>query len=409
MTFFVTVTLPGVVCRMHGELNLSFEQLCEVAFLIEDRRRPSNVTVKVVTVKGLTGSPDSVLVYSNGKYFCRDSDGSETLVVLCSVDNVALPVVKFVVVPAVGATQQAEAAPAVTAPTVPAVTAKAPAFTGFTPFKPTSVFPSFGQAPAQAVTAKAPAFTGFTPFKPTSVFPSFGQAPDTPAPDTPAPDTPAPDTPAPSTPAPSTPAPSTPAPSTPAPAVTAKAPAFTGFTPFKPTSVFPSFGQAPSTPAVNATAVSDPAVSAPASLFGPAQPSTSSMFAPPSSLFVPATAPAPSTSGIVNPSKLRRDAYVCPFATAEKERKEREQQQPASKGLNHDLATQEQLHPSLVSRFPSNYRVCPLPLQRMRARSVSSSSNRASKGLNHDLATHEQLHPSLVSRFPSNYRGSFLR
>ncbi|ACF42265.1 unknown [Soft-shelled turtle iridovirus] len=89
MTFFVTVTLPGVVCRMHGELNLSFEQLCEVAFLIEDRRRPSNVTVKVVTVKGLSGSPDSVLVYSNGKYFCRDSDGSETLVVLCSVDNVS--------------------------------------------------------------------------------------------------------------------------------------------------------------------------------------------------------------------------------------------------------------------------------------------------------------------------------
>ncbi|AFJ52387.1 hypothetical protein [European catfish virus] len=210
MTFFVTVTLPGVVCRMHGELNLSFEQLCEVAFLIEDRRRPSNVTVKVVTVKGLSGSPDSVLVYSNGKYFCRDSDGSETLVVLCSVDNVDLPVVKFVVVPAVGATQQAETAPAV---------------------------------------------------------------------------------------------------SVPAPAVTAKAPAFTGFAPFKSTSVFPSFGQAPATPAPAAPAVSD--------------------------------------------------AYVCPFATAEKERKERkerEQQQQAPKGLNHDLAAQEQLHPSLVSRFPSNFR-----------------------------------------------------
>lgn len=276
MTFFVTVTLPGVVCRMHGELNLSFEQLCEVAFLIEDRRRPSNVTVKVVTVKGLSGSPDSVLVYSNGKYFCRDSDGSETLVVLCSVDNVDLPVVKFVVVPAVGATQHAKAAPSVNAP-APSV-----------------------NAPAPAVTAKAPAFTGFTPFKPTSVFPSFGQAPAAPA---------------------------TPAPATPAPAVTAKA------------------------PAVNA-----PAVSAPASLFGPAQPSTSSMFAPPSSLFVPATAPAPSTSGFTIPANLRRDAYVCPFATAEKERKEREQQQPASKGLNHDLAAQEPLHPSLVSRFPSNYR-----------------------------------------------------
>ncbi|ANK57970.1 hypothetical protein BIV_ORF45 [Bohle iridovirus] len=80
------------------------------------------------------------------------------------------------------------------------------------------------------------------------------------------------------------------------------------------------------------------------------------MFAPPSSLFVPATAPAPSTSGFTIPANLRRDAYVCPFATAEKERKEREQQQPASKGLNHDLAAQEQLHPSLVSRFPSNYR-----------------------------------------------------
>ncbi|AIW68557.1 hypothetical protein [Common midwife toad virus] len=319
MTFFVTVTLPGVVCRMHGELNLSFEQLCEVAFLIEDRRRPSNVTVKVVTVKGLSGSPDSVLVYSNGKYFCRDSDGSETLVVLCSVDNVDLPVVKFVVVPAVGATQQAEAAPA-----APAVNAPAPAFTGFTPFKPTSVFPSFGQAPAApapAVTAKAPAFTGFTPFKPTSVFPSFGQAPAAPA------------APAPAAPAVSAPAPAAPAPAAPAPA----APAV-------------------SAPAVSAPAVSAPAVNAPASLFGPAQPSTSSMFAPPSSLFVPATAPAPSTSGFTIPANLRRDAYVCPFATAEKERKEREQQQPASKGLNHDLAAQEPLHPSLVSRFPSNYR-----------------------------------------------------
>ncbi|QNN80942.1 hypothetical protein [Epizootic haematopoietic necrosis virus] len=285
MTFFVTVTLPGVVCRMHGELNLSFEQLCEVAFLIEDRRRPSNVTVKVVTVKGLSGSPDSVLVYSNGKYFCRDSDGSETLVVLCSVDNVDLPVVKFVVVPAVGATQQAE-----TAPAAPAVS-----------------------VPAPAVTAKATAVTGFTPFKPTSVFPSFGQVPATPAPATPAPATPAPATPAPATPAPATPAPAAPA-------------------------------------------VSASAAKAPASLFGPAQPSTSSMFAPSSSLFVPATAPTPSTSGFTIPANLRSDAYVCPFATAEKERKEREQQQPAPKGLNHDLAAQEHLHPSLVSRFPSNFR-----------------------------------------------------
>ncbi|AHA80913.1 hypothetical protein [Chinese giant salamander iridovirus] len=82
------------------------------------------------------------------------------------------------------------------------------------------------------------------------------------------------------------------------------------------------------------------------------------MFAPPSSLFVTATAPAPSTSGFTTPANLRRDAYVCPFATAEKERKERKEreQQQASKGLNHDLAAQEQLHPSLFSRFPSNYR-----------------------------------------------------
>ncbi|ANZ57104.1 hypothetical protein [Cod iridovirus] len=325
MTFFVTVTLPGVVCRMHGELNLSFEQLCEVAFLIEDRRRPSNVTVKVVTVKGLSGSPDSVLVYSNGKYFCRDSDGSETLVVLCSVDNVDLPVVKFVVVPAVGATQQAETAPAVSAP-APAVSAPAPAVSAPAPAV---------SAPAPAVSAKAPAFTGFTPFKPTSVFPSFGQVPATAAPAVSAP---------------------APAVTAPAPAVTAKAPAFTGFTPFKPTSVFPSFGQVPATAA---PAVSAPAVKAPASLFGPAQPSTPSMFAPSSSLFVPATAPAPSTSGFTIPANLRSAAYVCPFATAEKERKERkerEQQQPAPKGLNHDLAAQEHLHPSLVSRFPSNFR-----------------------------------------------------
>ncbi|AVM86172.1 ORF45L [Rana nigromaculata ranavirus] len=363
MTFFVTVTLPGVVCRMHGELNLSFEQLCEVAFLIEDRRRPSNVTVKVVTVKGLSGSPDSVLVYSNGKYFCRDSDGSETLVVLCSVDNVDLPVVKFVVVPAVGATQHAKAAPAapaVNAP-APAVNAPAPAFTGFTPFKPTSVFPFFGQAPATpapavtakapAVTAKAPAFTGFTPFKPTSVFPSFGQAPATPAaPAAPAPATATPATaaPAPATATPATPAPATATPATPAPATATATPATA-----TPATATPA--PAPAT-AAPAPAVNAPAVSAPASLFGPAQPSTSSMFAPPSSLFVPATAPAPSTSGFTIPANLRRDAYVCPFATAEKERKEREQQQPASKGLNHDLAAQEPLHPSLVSRFPSNYR-----------------------------------------------------
>ncbi|WBG67505.1 hypothetical protein [Terrapene mexicana triunguis ranavirus 1] len=327
MTFFVTVTLPGVVCRMHGELNLSFEQLCEVAFLIEDRRRPSNVTVKVVTVKGLSGSPDSVLVYSNGKYFCRDSDGSETLVVLCSVDNVDLPVVKFVVVPAVGATQHAKAAPSVNAP-APSV-----------------------NAPAPAVTAKAPAFTGFTPFKPTSVFPSFGQAPAAPAPAAPAPAAPAPAAPAPAAPAaPAPAAPAAPAPAAPAPAAPAPAPA-------APATPAPAAPAAPA-PAVTAKApaVNAPAVSAPASLFGPAQPSTSSMFAPPSSLFVPATAPAPSTSGFTIPANLRRDAYVCPFATAEKERKEREQQQPASKGLNHDLAAQEPLHPSLVSRFPSNYR-----------------------------------------------------
>ncbi|AZY88671.1 hypothetical protein [Lumpfish ranavirus] len=80
------------------------------------------------------------------------------------------------------------------------------------------------------------------------------------------------------------------------------------------------------------------------------------MFTPSSSLFVPATAPAPSTSGFTIPANLRSAAYVCPFATAEKERKEREQQQPAPKGLNHDLAAQEHLHPSLASRFPSNFR-----------------------------------------------------
>ncbi|QTE18697.1 hypothetical protein TFV45 [Tiger frog virus] len=335
MTFFVTVTLPGVVCRMHGELNLSFEQLCEVAFLIEDRRRPSNVTVKVVTVKGLSGSPDSVLVYSNGKYFCRDSDGSETLVVLCYVDNVDLPVVKFVVVPVVDATQQAEAAPAapaVNAP-APAVNAPAPAVNAPAPAvnapAPAVNAPAPAvNAPAPAVNAPAPAFTGFTPFKPTSVFPSFGQAPAAPAPAAPAPAAPAPAAPAPAAPAPAAPAPAAPAPAAPAPAA----------------------------PAPAAPAPAAPAVNAPASLFGPAQPSTSSMFAPPSSLFVPATAPTPSTSGFTIPADLRRDAYVCPFATAEKERKEREQQQPASKGLNHDLAAQEQLHPSLVSRFPSNYR-----------------------------------------------------
>ncbi|ALN36773.1 hypothetical protein 77L [Ranavirus ambystoma1] len=266
MTFFVAVTLPGVVCKMHGELNLSFEQLCEVAFLIEDRRRPSNVTVKVVTVKGLSGSPDSVLVYSNGKYFCRDSDGSETLVVLCSVDNVDLPVVKFVVVPAVGVTQQAD-----TAPAAPAVSAPAPA----------APAPAVVSAAAPAVSAPAPAV--------------------------------------------SAPAPAV---SAPAPAVSAPAPAVS----------------APA-PAVSAPAVSAPAVKAPASMFEPAQPSTSSMFepaqpstpsmfapaqpstffmfAPSSSMFVPATAPAPSTSGFTIPANLRRDAYVCPFATAEKERKER--------------------------------------------------------------------------------------
>ncbi|ANZ57204.1 hypothetical protein [Ranavirus maximus] len=377
MTFFVTVTLPGVVCRMHGELNLSFEQLCEVAFLIEDRRRPSNVTVKVVTVKGLSGSPDSVLVYSNGKYFCRDSDGSETLVVLCSVDNVDLPVVKFVVVPAVGATQQAETAPAVSAPApavsapAPAVTAKAGAFTGFTPFKPTSVFPSFGQVPATAVPAapaapavSAPAVSAPAVSAPAVSAPAPAVSAPAPAVSAPAPavSAPAVSAPAVSAPAVSAPAVSAPAPavsapapavSAPAPAVTAKAPAFTGFTPFKPTSVFPSFGQVPATAA---PAVSAPAVKAPASLFGPAQPSTPSMFAPSSSLFVPATAPAPSTSGFTIPANLRSAAYVCPFATAEKERKEREQQQPAPKGLNHDLAAQEHLHPSLVSRFPSNFR-----------------------------------------------------
>ncbi|ALN37078.1 hypothetical protein 77L [Ranavirus ambystoma1] len=238
MTFFVAVTLPGVVCKMHGELNLSFEQLCEVAFLIEDRRRPSNVTVKVVTVKGLSGSPDSVLVYSNGKYFCRDSDGSETLVVLCSVDNVDLPVVKFVVVPAVGVTQQAD-----TAPAAPAVSAPAPA--------------------APAVSDPAPA-----------------------------------------APAVSDPAPAVSDPAVSAPAV--KAPASL-FEPAQPSTSSMFAPAQPSTP----------------SMFAPAQPSAPFMFAPSSSMFVPATAPAPSTSGFTIPANLRRDAYVCPFATAEKERKER--------------------------------------------------------------------------------------
>ncbi|ALN36468.1 hypothetical protein 77L [Ranavirus ambystoma1] len=238
MTFFVAVTLPGVVCKMHGELNLSFEQLCEVAFLIEDRRRPFNVTVKVVTVKGLSGSPDSVLVYSNGKYFCRDSDGSETLVVLCSVDNVDLPVVKFVVVPAVGVTQQAD-----TAPAAPTVSAPAPA--------------------APAVSDPAPA-----------------------------------------APAVSDPAPAVSAPAVSAPAV--KAPASL-FEPAQPSTSSMFAPAQPSTP----------------SMFAPAQPSAPFMFAPSSSMFVPATAPAPSTSGFTIPANLRRDAYVCPFATAEKERKER--------------------------------------------------------------------------------------
>ncbi|ALN37475.1 hypothetical protein 72L [Ranavirus ambystoma1] len=248
MTFFVAVTLPGVVCKMHGELNLSFKQLCEVAFLIEDRRRPSNVTVKVVTVKGLSGSPDSVLVYSNGKYFCRDSDGSETLVVLCSVDNVDLPVVKFVVVPAVGVTQQAD-----TAPAAPAVSAPAPA--------------------APAVSDPAPA-------------------------------APAVSDPAPAAPAVSDPAPAVSAPAVSAPAV--KAPASL-FEPAQPSTSSMFAPAQPSTP----------------SMFAPAQPSAPFMFAPSSSMFVPATAPAPSTSGFTIPANLRRDAYVCPFATAEKERKER--------------------------------------------------------------------------------------
>ncbi|ANK58059.1 hypothetical protein SERV_ORF89 [short-finned eel virus] len=338
MTFFVNVTLPGVVCRMHGELNLSFEQLCEVAFLIEDRRRPSNVTVKVVTVKGLSGSPDSVLVYSNGKYFCRDSDGSDTLVMLRSVDNVDLPVVKFVVVPAVGATQQAETAPAAPAPavSVPAVGATQQAETA-----PAAPAPA---APAPAVSVPA-----------VSV----------PAVSVPAVSVPAVSVPAVSVPAVSVPAVSVPAVSVPAPAVAAKAPAFTGFAPFKPTSVFPSFGKASAAaPAAQPSFPSfGPSVfqpfgnaNAPASLFGPAQPSTSSMFAPSSSLFVPAAAPAPSTSGFTIPTNLRSDAYVCPFATAGKERKERDRQQPAPRGLNHDLAAQEHLHPSLVSRFPSNFR-----------------------------------------------------
>ncbi|ALN37879.1 hypothetical protein 76L [Ranavirus ambystoma1] len=258
MTFFVAVTLPGVVCKMHGELNLSFEQLCEVAFLIEDRRRPSNVTVKVVTVKGLSGSPDSVLVYSNGKYFCRDSDGSETLVVLCSVDNVDLPVVKFVVVPAVGVTQQAD-----TAPAAPAVSAPAPA--------------------APAVSDPAPA---------------------APAVSAPAPAAPAVSDPAPAAPAVSDPAPAVSAPAVSAPAV--KAPASL-FEPAQPSTSSMFAPAQPSTP----------------SMFAPAQPSAPFMFAPSSSMFVPATAPAPSTSGFTIPANLRRDAYVCPFATAEKERKER--------------------------------------------------------------------------------------
>ncbi|QBL14681.1 hypothetical protein 81L [Ranavirus ambystoma1] len=255
MTFFVAVTLPGVVCKMHGELNLSFEQLCEVAFLIEDRRRPSNVTVKVVTVKGLSGSPDSVLVYSNGKYFCRDSDGSETLVVLCSVDNVDLPVVKFVVVPAVGVTQQADTAPAAPAVSAPAPAAPAPA--------------------APAVSAPAPAVS---------------------------------------------------APAVSAPAV--KAPA-SMFEPAQPSTSSVFEPAQPSTSSVFEPAQpSTPSVFAPAqpstpSVFAPAQPSTFFMFAPSSSMFVPATAPAPSTSGFTIPANLRRDAYVCPFATAEKERKER--------------------------------------------------------------------------------------
>ncbi|ALN36669.1 hypothetical protein 79L [Ranavirus ambystoma1] len=239
MTFFVAVTLPGVVCKMHGELNLSFEQLCEVAFLIEDRRRPSNVTVKVVTVKGLSGSPDSVLVYSNGKYFCRDSDGSETLVVLCSVDNVDLPVVKFVVVPAVGVTQQAD-----TAPAAPAVSDPAPA--------------------APAVSDPAPAVS---------------------------------------------------APAVSAPAV--KAPASL----FEPAQPSTSSMFAPAQPSTSSMFA--PAQPSTPSMFAPAQPSAPFMFAPSSSMFVPATAPAPSTSGFTIPANLRRDAYVCPFATAEKERKER--------------------------------------------------------------------------------------
>ncbi|ALN36974.1 hypothetical protein 74L [Ranavirus ambystoma1] len=271
MTFFVAVTLPGVVCKMHGELNLSFEQLCEVAFLIEDRRRPSNVTVKVVTVKGLSGSPDSVLVYSNGKYFCRDSDGSETLVVLCSVDNVDLPVVKFVVVPAVGVTQQAD-----TAPAAPAVSAPAPA------------------APAPA----AP-------------------APAAPAVSAPAPAAPAPAAPAVSAPAPavSAPAPAVSAPAVSAPAV--KAPA-SMFEPAQPSTSSVFEPAQPST-----SSVFEPAQPSTSSVFEPAQPSTFFMFAPSSSMFVPATAPAPSTSGFTIPANLRRDTYVCPFATAENERKER--------------------------------------------------------------------------------------
>nr|ALN37290.1 hypothetical protein 86L [Ambystoma tigrinum virus] len=262
MTFFVAVTLPGVVCKMHGELNLSFEQLCEVAFLIEDRRRPSNVTVKVVTVKGLSGSPDSVLVYSNGKYFCRDSDGSETLVVLCSVDNVDLPVVKFVVVPAVGVTQQADTAPAAPAVSAPAPAAPAPA--------------------APAVSAPAPAV---------------------------------------SAPAPAAPAPAAPAVSAPAPAVSAPAPAVSAPAVSAPAVKAPASMFEPAQPSTSS--VFEPAQPSTSSVFEPAQPSTFFMFAPSSSMFVPATAPAPSTSGFTIPANLRRDTYVCPFATAEKERKER--------------------------------------------------------------------------------------
>ncbi|WRW24731.1 hypothetical protein [Singapore grouper iridovirus] len=94
---YISVYETNVVCKLYGELGVSFNKICRAALSVCDVKMRPYTSMKVVTMDGLVGDYMSQLAHENGRYVCKHSNGQSVPVVLCSFPPEQCPVIKFTV------------------------------------------------------------------------------------------------------------------------------------------------------------------------------------------------------------------------------------------------------------------------------------------------------------------------